>query len=337
MDSAINLKAVSIGGPHSARMFKPNIDNIMSRRSIPIRHSGTSHINAGAVYLVSKGALDMDHMEIHPEQVMELVQHRGCREGLKNSGLRTRGDNLYDPDKEEVLNAVFGKLLFPLPEFFVSLYTRPELHEAAESSIKSFLAGDLEAIKRYNQTKMNLLSIQGLDVSGTFLSFMDLKGVNLSYADFSGAFLTGANLENSNCTYTNFTSAHLAGAVLRNSVLACAFYGADLRGADLSGSKLKDSNFTGAKLRNANLSNCDLTGIDFKWMDLREAILTGTNLNGVPLDFSDLRGADLSGLDLFSVDLETVKLDGARISISNKELLPYTVLKKNPDIDWVTQ
>ncbi len=64
------------------------------------------------------------------------------------------------------------------------------------------------------------------------------------------------------------------------------FSGADLRGANLSG-----TNFSGADLRGANFSGADL----------RVADLSGANLSDADLRGTDLRGTDFSGVTLENI------------------------------------
>jgi uncharacterized protein YjbI with pentapeptide repeats len=73
---------------------------------------------------------------------------------------------------------------------------------------------------------------------------------------------------------------------------------ADLLGAELSGADLRWS-----ALRQADLRKADLRGADLRWCDLREADLRWADLRGCDLRWSDLIGADLIGADLREADL----------------------------------
>ena len=76
---------------------------------------------------------------------------------------------------------------------------------------------------------LSWIVIRGADLSGTDLSGADLTGANLTGADLTGADLTGANL-----TRVDLTDSKLTRADLR---------GANLKEADLSGADLKRSRF----------------------------------------------------------------------------------------------
>jgi WD40 repeat protein len=87
-------------------------------------------------------------------------------------------------------------------------------------------------------------------------------------------------------------NAHLRGAVLRGEDLSHReFAGVDLTGADLSASRLVQTNLRGAVLRDAKLAGA--------WLD--ETKLAG----------ADLTGADLTGTRLFRPELQDVNLTGS--------------------------
>jgi Pentapeptide repeats (8 copies) len=88
-----------------------------------------------------------------------------------------------------------------------------------------------------------------------------------------------------------------------------SLYGADLRGAYLSGADLY-----GADLRSANLSGANLYGADLRGANLRNADLHGADLRSANLHSADLHSADLSGADLYGADLRNADLHGKKIS-----------------------
>jgi uncharacterized protein YjbI with pentapeptide repeats len=95
--------------------------------------------------------------------------------------------------------------------------------------------------------------------------------------------------------------------------------------ADLSGTKLNNTNLVGvdlhdAKLIGANLSGADLRGAklysaykgaDLSGADLSDASLSGANLFHAILKDADLEGADLEGAELGGADLSRTNLSGA--------------------------
>lgn len=74
--------------------------------------------------------------------------------------------------------------------------------------------------------------------------------------------------------------------------------GAELKGADLSGTTLEDVDLRGADLEGALLRGMELEGIDLRGADLKRA-----DLRDVVVEESDLGGADLAGADLRGADL----------------------------------
>jgi hypothetical protein len=95
--------------------------------------------------------------------------------------------------------------------------------------------------------------------------------------------------------------------------------GADLAGANLSGTNLRDAVLVGANLRGANLANADLTGANLREADLQGASLAGASLLAANLHGANLTGADFAGSNLSNASFaavtgvqEVVSWNGAR-------------------------
>lgn len=92
----------------------------------------------------------------------------------------------------------------------------------------------------------------------------------------------------------------------------------DLRGAELTGINLSNTDLTGtdfgeAEILQADFSNSDLTSTDFtqaviKNSDFIKASLTGTKFNGTKLKDCDFAEADFSGADLSDANLTSSDL-----------------------------
>jgi uncharacterized protein YjbI with pentapeptide repeats len=89
---------------------------------------------------------------------------------------------------------------------------------------------------------------------------------------------------------------------------------ADLRGVDLSRTRLAKSSFDKADLDGANLENTDLSGASLRRATLREAYLVGANLSGANLETADLEGAKLERANLAGANLSRANLEGAVLS-----------------------
>jgi len=101
--------------------------------------------------------------------------------------------------------------------------------------------------------------------------------------------LRGANLSGKNLRQTDLMGAYLIGANLSGSNLA----GANLRGAWLTSANLKRANLHGADLRGARLVGADMAGANLRKTDLRDARLAGANLTGARLNGAKFLGATL--------------------------------------------
>jgi len=86
---------------------------------------------------------------------------------------------------------------------------------------------------------------------------------------------------------------------------------ADLRGVDLSRTKLAKLAFDRADLDGANLEAADLSGATLRRATLREAYAVGVNLSGANLETADLEGARLDRANLAGANLSRANLEGA--------------------------
>ncbi|MYT81261.1 Uncharacterized low-complexity proteins, partial [Streptomyces sp. MnatMP-M77] len=110
---------------------------------------------------------------------------------------------------------------------------------------------------------------------GTGFFLLDLRGVKLPNVDLP-------DIPNSSMAFhrMDLSEADLNGAFLRNTDLReTRLIRADLRGADLVGADLHEANLEGADLRNTNLRGADLTGTIMTGADLRKADLRGSNVS----------------------------------------------------------
>lgn len=94
--------------------------------------------------------------------------------------------------------------------------------------------------------------------------------------------------------------ADLQGAILRGTDLR----NSDLQGVILRGAILEDSNLQGAILRKIDLRHSDLRHSDLRGAILEDSDLQGAILRGTLLQYSDLRGAKLRHSDLRGADLD---------------------------------
>ncbi|MDZ8184035.1 MAG: serine/threonine-protein kinase [Nostoc sp. ChiSLP02] len=112
---------------------------------------------------------------------------------------------------------------------------------------------------------LNLLNLQGADLSGTNfhsaqLQKTNFQGADLHNSDFGRASLTRANLKDANLSKAYFNHTDLEGADLR---------GADLSHAYLTNANLRGANLCGANLTNAKVSDEQLALAKTNWMTVR--------------------------------------------------------------------
>ncbi|MCF4968730.1 serine/threonine-protein kinase [Nostoc sp. CMAA1605] len=130
---------------------------------------------------------------------------------------------------------------------------------------QSLLTAYVKGRRDFALHNLNLLNLQGADLSSTNfhscqLQNTNLQGANLQNSDFGRASLTRANLKDANLTKAYFNHADLEGADLR---------GADLTNAYLSNANLRGANLCGANLTGAKISDEQLALAKINWMTIR--------------------------------------------------------------------
>jgi len=89
---------------------------------------------------------------------------------------------------------------------------------------------------------------------------------------------------------------------------------ADLRGANLSGTDLRNANLMNANLRNVNLTDANLMGANLKNVNLIGASLIDANLKNANLSGANLMDAYLRSANLIDANLRGAYLRGANLS-----------------------
>lgn len=130
---------------------------------------------------------------------------------------------------------------------------------------QSLLTAYVKGRRDFALHNLNLLNLQGADLSCTNfhscqLQNTNLQGANLQNSDFGRASLTRANLKDANLNKAYFNHADLEGADLR---------GADLTNAYLSNANLRGTNLCGANLTGAKISDEQLALAKTNWMTIR--------------------------------------------------------------------
>ena len=95
-----------------------------------------------------------------------------------------------------------------------------------------------------------------------------------------------------------------------NDLIAC-LDNLDVRGADLRGALLFNTNIRWANLTGANLSTAILYQAEFFQSCLRDCDLRDSDMRGAKLHDADMRGALFEGANLYRCDFINTRLDGA--------------------------
>ncbi len=130
---------------------------------------------------------------------------------------------------------------------------------------QSLLTAYVKGRRDFAQHNLNLLNLQGAELSGTNfhssqLEKTNLQGANLHNSDFGRSSLNRANLRDANLSKAYFSDADLEAADLR---------GADLSYAYLNNANLRGANLCGANLTGAKISEEQLALAKTNWMTVR--------------------------------------------------------------------
>ncbi|WP_315788600.1 serine/threonine-protein kinase [Fischerella sp. JS2] len=130
---------------------------------------------------------------------------------------------------------------------------------------QNLIAAYLKGRRDFALHNLNLLNLQGANLSETNfhssqLQRVNFQGANLQSSDFGRASLNRANLRDSNLTKAYLNNADLEGADLR---------GADLSYAYLQNANLRGANLCGANLTGAKISEEQLALAKTNWMTVR--------------------------------------------------------------------
>lgn len=104
-----------------------------------------------------------------------------------------------------------------------------------------------------------LLDLSKVSLKGIYLSWSDLRLLNLENSNLKDAYLENTNMNNVNLTKANLEGTHLHGACLE----AAKLIGACLEGADFSSANLTGAKLIGVKFENANFNHANIVGTDF--------------------------------------------------------------------------
>ncbi|MCP6760955.1 MAG: serine/threonine-protein kinase [Fischerella sp. CENA71] len=115
---------------------------------------------------------------------------------------------------------------------------------------QSLISAYLKGRRDFALHNLNLLNLQGANLSETNFHSSLLQRINLQGADLHSSDFGKANLNQANLRDSNLTKAYLNNADLE---------GADLRGADLSYAYLQNANLRGANLCGANLTGAKIS------------------------------------------------------------------------------
>ena len=161
-----------------------------------------------------------------------------------------------------------------------------------------YLEGNRLSEKKWSPERGQLLlMLAKMNIDSSSFNQIKLKTSFLG-ADLRNANLVGADLSNTDLREANFDNANLTGANLNNAILKKA--------------SLQKANLSGAKLEETNLKNSDM-----QWSEFQAAELAGVFLNGANLSNAKLRKVDLTGADLRWANLSNVFLTEANLTNAN--------------------
>ena len=158
------------------------------------------------------------------------------------------------------------------------------------------------------------LRFSGVDFSYAVLDGLKWYSYSQQDSTSSSSSSSSTPAPKSSSTSHTFTGASMKG--FQN--YGGSFKGANLEGADLSGSYLELTNFEGANLRGANLSGSNLSEANFEGADLNDAKFISSNLfranmenalaTGATFEAATMNGASVSGAQFNSANFQDASL-----------------------------
>lgn len=162
------------------------------------------------------------------------------------------------------------------------------------------------------------VSLRGLPMAGVTLLGLTLPDTDLSYADFSGAQLQLANFAGRDLVYAKFIGAALDNTFFNGARLLFADFSAEdstritllintqfteafCPGTKFRGAQLYTTDFTDATLIEANFRDCTLVDIDFS-----DAILNQADFRGAKMEFRRAPLRAFHGAELHWADFRNV-------------------------------
>jgi uncharacterized protein YjbI with pentapeptide repeats len=264
---------------------------------------------------------DLSGTNLEGATLSEAVLARADLTGAVLTGASLKKANLghtrlvrAQADRADFSEAILSQALLDQASFREATLSSADLKQAEFRRTDMTEATLREAL--FLDADLTGLLLAGADLDNAIFLTADVRAV-----DFSAASLVEASFVQANGEGAIFTGARMTKV---RFVEACAFAGADFRGAALEGANLRGTNlsrtdFEGARLSGADLSDCDLrranlvqtdaTGARFVKANLSGARMERANLMNVLLQRADLSGADLRDANLFEADLARSLID----------------------------
>lgn len=169
-------------------------------------------------------------------------------------------------------------------------------------------------------------SLDGIDLSGTYLLGVRLPYAILRNADLSNATLHAANFRGAILDYANFKDASLnsVGIPQTNREKLYSWLRRDdgwnnlykTGVVDFTQARMIQTNLQDADLREANLTEAQLFATDLKGASLIEATLRSARLGGVILNGTSFHEADLYDVSIHNADIEKTSFHEANMQDS---------------------
>jgi len=165
----------------------------------------------------------------------------------------------------------------------------------------------------------------GIQFRGVCLDGADFRNFKDNNGSFDDCSLIGAQFVDADLFAHSFNNADLRGADLSDSRLACFFKDVNFREAKLTGSHLVDSTFS---------ASCDNSiAADFRGADLADSNFRLCDLSGLNFEEADLARSDLRDATLTNARLYQALFSDSRINVNTKfgQRCPYETSRTDPE------
>lgn len=236
-----------------------------------------------------------------------------------------------DATGKDFTNADFKGAKLDNVDFSKAILTGAKMQDASLVGA-NFQEANLDGVNfaKANLSRARLIkaSVIWAEFNNAQMNLVDLEGADLTRSNFGSAKMEGVNLKGSKIGVQGTEKATIFSSttLLAWQIVNEPKEGRNLTEQNLSGLNLSFTSLKRANLSNAKLNYADMTGTDLSGANLLEGQVNGANWSGAKLNGINLTGVIFDKNKLPKTDEETVCPNGKKVLVSfNQHLICYII------------